>query len=258
MKVVILAGGAGTRLSEETEAKPKPMVEVGGKPILWHIMKIYSQHGFNDFIICLGYKGFVIKEYFHHYDLHLTDVTIDLRTNKVKKYESKAEPWKVTLVDTGIHTGTAGRIRRVQRYIGNRRFLLTYGDGVADVDLRAVLRTHQGKKKAVTVTAVQSTGRFGVLSLDKQDRVLRFREKPAGDTLWVNGGFFVCEPEVFDYLGSDESVMWEREPLTRLAEKNRVAAYKHRGFWKPMDTLRDKHELEALWIKGRAPWKIWK
>ena len=258
MKVVILAGGAGTRLSEETEAKPKPMVEVGGKPILWHVMKIYSHHGFNDFIICLGYKGFVIKEYFHHYDLHLTDVTIDLRTNRITKYESKAEPWKVTLVDTGLETGTGGRIRRARNYIGNSRFMLTYGDGVSDVDLRALLRLHQRQGKAVTVTAVQSVGRFGILGFDAAGRVAQFREKPKGDTVWINGGFFICEPEVFDYLGTDDACAWEREPLTRLAEEGRLAAHKHRGFWKPMDTLRDKHELEAMWNKGKAPWKIWK
>jgi len=256
MKVVILAGGAGTRLSEETEAKPKPMVEVGGKPMLWHIMKIYSQQGFNDFIVCLGYKGFVIKEYFHHYDLHASDITIDLRTRTMRKYASKAEPWKVTLVDTGFDSGTGGRIRRVQKYIGNRRFLMTYGDGVSDVDLRAVLKTHRDRGKAVTVTAVQSPGRFGVISFDRQERVKRFWEKPAGDTLWVNGGFFVCEPEVFRHIPED-TTMWERDTLAGLARRGMVAAHKHKGFWKPMDTLRDKNELEALWASGKAPWKTW-
>jgi glucose-1-phosphate cytidylyltransferase len=257
MKVVILAGGAGTRLSEETEIRPKPMVEVGGKPLLWHIMKIYSKYGFNDFIVCLGYKGFVIKEYFHHYDLHASDITIDLRTRTVKKYASKAEPWKVTLVDTGTDAGTAGRIKRVQSYVGRRRFMLTYGDGVSDVNLREVLKTHERKGKAVTITAVQSPGRFGVLGFDRKGHVAQFKEKPVGETNWINGGFFVCEPEVFDYLQGSDQMMWEREPLASLAQEGRVAAHKHMGFWKPMDTLRDKMEMEALWSSGRAPWKVW-
>ena len=257
MKVVILAGGAGTRLSEETEAKPKPMVEVGGKPMLWHIMKIYSQQGFNDFIVCLGYKGFVIKEYFHHYDLHLSDVTIDLRTNTTKKLASKAEPWTVTLVDTGIDTGTGGRMKRVQKYIGDRRFLMTYGDGVADVDLRKLLRTHERKGTAVTITAVQSPGRFGTIGFDDHGNVARFQEKPLGSASWINGGFFVCEPEVFRYIRGGARTMWEREPLAALTRDGRVGAYRHPGFWKPMDTLRDRREMEALWASGRAPWKIW-
>jgi glucose-1-phosphate cytidylyltransferase len=258
MKVVIFAGGAGTRLSEETDVRPKPMVEVGGKPMLWHIMKIYSHYGFNEFIICLGYKGYVIKEYFHHYDLHMSDVTIDLRANTLKKHKSEAEPWKVTLVDTGTDTMTGGRLDRVRQYIGKKRFMLTYGDGVADVDIPELVRSHVRARKTVTITTVRSPGRFGVLEFDKKGAVTRFQEKPVGGSLWVNGGFFVCEPEVFSYLDGGDACMWEFGPLSSLAEEGKVAAYKHAGFWKPMDTLRDRRELESLWATGNAPWKVWK
>ena len=256
MKVVILAGGFGTRLSEETDIKPKPMVEIGGKPILWHIMKIYSAHGFNDFVICLGYKGYVIKEYFANYFLHMSDVTIDLKNNQMEIHDVKAEPWKVTLVDTGLNTMTGGRIKRVQKYIGNDTFMLTYGDGVANINIKELLEFHKRHGKFATVTAVQPSGRFGALDLD-EGKVKAFKEKPKGDGAWINGGFFVLEPQVFDYINGDETI-WEREPLENLAKDGQLMAYKHTGFWKPMDTLRDKRELQVLWESGEAPWKIWK
>jgi glucose-1-phosphate cytidylyltransferase len=256
MKIVILAGGLGTRLSEETDIKPKPMVEIGGKPILWHIMKIYSQYGFNDFIICLGYKGYVIKEYFANYFLHQSDVTIDLQKNALEIHQSKAEPWKITLVDTGLNTMTGGRIKRVQNYVGDDTFLLTYGDGVGNVDLRALLDLHRSKKKLATVTSVQPSGRFGALHLGPGGNVLSFQEKPRGDGAWINGGFFVLEPGVFTYIASDETV-WEKEPLENLAKNGQLVAHTHAGFWQPMDTLRDKKHLEDLWNAGKAPWKVW-
>ena len=256
MKVVILAGGLGTRLSAETELRPKPMIEIGGKPILWHIMKIYSHYGFNDFIICLGYKGFMVKEYFHHYYMHLSDETIDLRKNKVQYHHSKAEPWKVTLVDTGIHTMTGGRIKQVQKYIGKETFMLTYGDGVSDVNIGALLKYHKKQGKLATVTAVQPSGRFGALDLDAKGRVVRFQEKPQGDCVWINGGFFVLEPGIFNFISGDETY-WEKEPLQNLADDNQLCAYKHAGFWKPMDTLREKNELEKAWSSGTAEWKVW-
>ena len=256
MKVIILAGGLGTRLSEETDIKPKPMVEIGGKPILWHIMKIYSHYGFSDFVICLGYKGYVIKEYFANYFLHQSDVTIDLKENKMEIHQSKAEPWKITLVDTGLNTMTGGRIKRVKKYIGNETFMLTYGDGVGNVDIHALLKFHQSHKKYATVTSVQPSGRFGALNLDNNKTVLSFQEKPRGDGSWINGGFFVLEPEVFDYIRSDETV-WEKEPLEGLAREGQLAAHIHTGFWQPMDTLRDKNQLEELWKDERAPWKLW-
>ncbi|MBK3333204.1 glucose-1-phosphate cytidylyltransferase [Persephonella atlantica] len=255
MKVVILAGGFGTRLSEETDIKPKPMVEIGGKPILWHIMKIYSTYGFNDFIICLGYKGYVIKEYFANYFLHMSDVTIDLKDNQIEVHNVKAEPWKVTLVDTGLNTMTGGRIKRVKDYVGNKTFMLTYGDGVGDINIKELLEFHKKHGKYATLTAVQPSGRFGALDLES-NQVKAFKEKPKGDGAWINGGFFVLEPQIFDYIKSDETI-WERDPLENLAKDGQLVAYKHTGFWKPMDTLRDKRELEALWQSGNPPWKVW-
>jgi glucose-1-phosphate cytidylyltransferase len=256
MKVVILAGGLGTRLSEETVLKPKPMVEIGDMPILWHIMKIYSSHGFNDFVICLGYKGYVIKEYFANYFLHKSDVTINLKENKLQVHDSFAEPWNITLVDTGLSTMTGGRIKRVKKHIGNETFLLTYGDGVADVNVQESLAYHQQSGKLCTVTAVQPSGRFGALNFGDKDDVTSFTEKPKGDGAWINGGFFVCEPGVIDYI-EDDATIWEREPLERIAGDNQMQAYKHHGFWKPMDTLRDKFELESEWQQGQAKWKTW-
>jgi len=257
MKVIILAGGFGTRLSEETDLKPKPMVEIGGKPILWHIMKIYSHFGFNDFIVCLGYKGYMIKEYFANYYIRYSDLTINLANNHVKVHDSHCEPWKVTLIDTGLNTQIGGRIKRVQEYIGNERFMVTYGDGVGDINIKELLEFHKKHGKYATVTAVQPSGRFGAMDISEQNVVNNFIEKPAGDGSWVNGGFFVLEPEIFDYIKGDETI-WEREPLENLAEEDQLVAYKHSGFWKPMDTLRDKRELEAMWNSGKAPWKIWK
>jgi len=256
MKVVLLAGGLGTRLSEETVLKPKPMVEIGGMPILWHIMKIYSAHGFNDFIICLGYKGYVVKEYFANYFLHKSDVTIDLVKNSMEVHDSQAEPWKITLVDTGNESMTGGRIKRIQRHIGNEPFMLTYGDGVSDVNLTELLSFHQKSEKYCTVTAVQPSGRFGALNITSDQSVHSFMEKPKGDGAWINGGFFVCQPEIFNYLESD-STIWEKEPMERIAHEGQMMAYNHSGFWKPMDTLRDKLELEEDWVQNKAKWKIW-
>ncbi len=254
MKVVILAGGLGTRLSEETELKPKPMVEIGGKPVLWHIMKIYSHFGFNDFIICLGYKGFLIKEFFSHYYLHESDVTIDLEKNDIEYHTTQAEPWRVTLIDTGLETMTGGRIKKIQKYIGNESFMLTYGDGVADVAIDKLLEYHKTNKKYATITTVQPSGRFGALDLDQESRVLSFKEKPRGDGAWINGGFFVLEPEIFDYIG-DFNTTWEREPLEKIAKDDQLMAFKHHGFWKPMDTLRDKRDLEDSGIREMPPGK---
>jgi glucose-1-phosphate cytidylyltransferase len=256
MKVVLLAGGLGTRLSEETVLKPKPMVEVGGMPILWHIMKIYSHHGFNDFVVCLGYKGYVVKEYFANYFLHKSDVTIDLKDNSLKVHDSQAEPWKITLVDTGNESMTGGRIKRIQSHIGNEPFLLTYGDGVGDVDITALVKFHQENKRLCTVTSVQPSGRFGALNILEDHSVHSFMEKPKGDGSWINGGFFVCEPKVFDYIEGD-STIFEREPMENIAKDGEMVAFKHEGFWKPMDTLRDKQELEEDWTKNKAKWKIW-
>lgn len=256
MKVVLLAGGLGTRLSEETSVKPKPMVEVGDKPILWHIMKTYSAYGFNEFIICLGYKGYYIKEYFANYFLHQSDVTIDLAKNVIETHESQAEPWKITLVDTGFSSMTGGRIKRIQKHVGNEPFLLTYGDGVGNVDIRRLIEHHHNNKKMLTVTAVQPSGRFGALNIDDGNLVTSFFEKPKGDGAWINGGYFVCEPEVFNHIEGDDTV-WEKEPMEEIARKGEMVAFKHNGFWKPMDTLRDKHELETEWNSGKAPWKIW-
>ena len=256
MKVVILAGGLGTRLSEETIVKPKPMVEIGGMPILWHIMKIYSSHGYNDFIICLGYKGYMIKEYFANYFLHQSDITIDLATNSLQVHDSAAEPWKITLVDTGKDSMTGGRIKRVQRHIGNEPFLLTYGDGVGDVDITALVAFHHRHGKLCTLTAVQPSARFGALDVGDDYTVQSFLEKPKGDGAWINGGFFVCEPGIFNYLEGDDTI-WERKPMETLAAERQMMAFKHDSFWKPMDTLRDKLELETAWNTGQAEWKSW-
>ncbi len=256
MKVVILAGGLGTRLSEETDARPKPMLEIGGKPILWHIMKIYSHYGFNEFIICLGYKGYMIKEYFANYFLHHSDVTIDLKENKIAVHDCKAEAWTITLVDTGVNTMTGGRIKKVKRYIGDETFMLTYGDGVANIDINALTEFHRRHGRYATITSVQPSGRFGALNLDDSNNVVSFLEKPRGDGASINGGFFVLNPPVFDYIAGDDT-LWEKEPLENLAKDGQLVAYRHDGFWKPMDTLRDKRELEGLWDSDKAAWKIW-
>lgn len=257
MKVVLLAGGLGTRLSEETDLKPKPMVEIGGKPILWHIMKMYSHYGFDDFIVCCGYKGFLIKEYFYHYYMHVSDVTIDMATNSIEYHATKAEPWKITLVDTGLSTMTGGRLARVRNYLDNEAFMLTYGDGVCDVDIKDLVEYHKKSGKLATLTAVQTAGKFGSLKIDEASAIRAFEEKPRGDGAWINGGFFVLEPGVFDHINGGDSTIWEREPLEALARDGQLGAYKHSGFWKPMDTLRDKIELEDMWGKGKAPWKKW-
>ncbi len=257
MKAVILAGGLGTRISEETHLKPKPMIEIGGKPVLWHILKIYSAHGVNEFVICLGYKGYVIKEYFANYFLHMSDVTFDMDQNKMEVHHHHAEPWKITLVDTGDKTLTGGRLKRVGDYVKDEKeFFFTYGDGVSDVDITALAAFHRQHGKLVTVTAVQPPGRYGSLDMGADGQVRGFVEKPKGDGGWINGGFFVLSPKVLEYLDNDET-SWEAEPLIRLAADRNVMAFEHNGFWQPMDTLRDKNNLEALWEKGKAPWKIW-
>jgi glucose-1-phosphate cytidylyltransferase len=255
MKAVILAGGLGTRLSEETTIKPKPMVEIGGKPILWHIMKIYSAYDINDFIVCLGYKGYLIKEYFANYFLHNADVTFDMANNQMQVHHKGADNWRVTLIDTGDQTMTGGRLKRVQSYLGDDDFCFTYGDGVSDVNLHQLLQFHQQQKTLATVTAVQPPGRFG--SLDMQDnKITSFKEKPQGDGTWINGGFFILSPKVLEYIDNDETI-WERTPLEKLAQEGQLSAFVHRGFWQPMDTLRDKTYLEELWNTGQAPWKVW-
>ena len=257
MKVVILAGGFGTRLAEETGVKPKPMVEIGDKPILWHIMKIYSAHGFNDFIICLGYKGYYIKQYFSNYLLQMSNVSFDFGNGKTEFHENSSEPWKVTLVETGLHTMTGGRIKRIKNYIGNQTFLLTYGDGLTDLDINDTIKFHRSQQTLATLTAVQPPGRFGVFMLEEgQNHVSAFREKPTGDGAWINGGFFVLEPAVIDYIKEDSTV-WEREPMENLARERKLSAYRHYGFWQNMDSLRDKNVLEEHWQSGKAPWKIW-
>ena len=255
MKAVILAGGLGTRISEETGSRPKPMVEIGGKPILWHILKIYSHHGINEFIICCGYKGYVIKEYFANYFLHTSDVTFDMSDNSVQVHTRKAEPWKVTLVDTGDATFTGGRLARVRQYLDSEPFCFTYGDGVADVNVSKQIAFHKQHGKLATVTAVQPPGRYGAL-LREGTRVQGFQEKPPGDGAWINGGFFVLSPKVIDSIEGDQS-SWEGRPLESIAQSNQLEAYEHRGFWQPMDTLRDKNHLEELWSSGKAPWKTW-
>ena len=255
MKAVILAGGLGTRLSEETVIKPKPMVEIGGKPILWHIMKGYAAHGINDFVVCLGYKGYVIKEYFANYFLHQSDVTFDLALNRMEVDHNQAESWRVTLVDTGEQTMTGGRIKRVARFL-DEDFCLTYGDGVSDVDIGKLIAFHRAQGTLATLTAVQPPGRFGALVMEGQN-VTSFQEKPQGDGAWINGGFFVLSPRVIDLIDGDATI-WEREPMERLARSGQMSAHLHRGFWQPMDTLRDKSQLEALWNSGKAPWKVWR
>lgn len=258
MKVVLLAGGLGTRLMEETEARPKPMVEIGGKPILWHIMKIYETYGYNDFVICLGYKAQIIKEYFLNYYLYNSDVTIELAKNTVDVHFSNSESFKVTLVDTGLHTNTAGRIKRIQKYVQDETFMLTYGDGVADLNINELLTFHKSHGKLVTLTSVQTPGRFGNLEIGATGVVNHFIEKPQGDGMWINAGFFVMEPGVFDYLEGDmDDVQWEKRPLIDIANNGELGAFKHIGFWKPMDALRDRIELEELWATGNAKWKIW-
>jgi glucose-1-phosphate cytidylyltransferase len=255
MKAVILAGGLGTRLSEETVLKPKPMVEIGGMPILWHIMKTYSSYGVNDFVVCLGYKGYMIKEYFANYFLHMSDVTFDMADNKMEVHEASAEPWKVTLVDTGQDTMTGGRMKRVAAYLGDEDFCFTYGDGVADVDIAKLIQFHKAQGTLATVTSVKPPGRFGALDI-AHDKITGFQEKPQGDGASINGGYFVLSPKVIDYI-TDSTTTWEREPLERLASEGQLSAYKHEGFWQPMDTLRDRTLLEELWKSGNAPWKIW-
>jgi glucose-1-phosphate cytidylyltransferase len=259
MKAVILAGGYGTRISEESSVRPKPMVEIGGKPILWHIMKIYSTHGINDFIICCGYKAYLIKEYFANYFLHTADITFDMRDNSMQVHSAQAEPWRVTLIDTGEKTMTGGRLKRVAQYIGNEQFCMTYGDGVSDVDITALIAFHNDQRTLATLTAVQPPGRFGAFTLSREQRqITSFKEKPKGDGegAYVNGGYFVLSPGVFDIIEGDDTV-WEREPLEILAHKGQLAAYQHHGFWQPMDTLRDKNYLEEIWQSGAAPWKVW-
>lgn len=257
MKAVILAGGLGTRLSEETELKPKPMVEIGGRPILWHIMKIYSHYGINDFIILTGYKSHVIKDYFINYYTRYSDITVDLLNNSVELHKTRTEPWRVTMLYTGADTMTGGRIAKAKEYLKNERFLLTYGDGVADINIESLIKHHKLSGKIATLTAVQPSGKFGALNIDKSDNILSFKEKPQGDGAWINGGFFVCEPDIFNYLKNDVNCVFEKEPLENLANNNELNAYKHSGFWRPMDTLRDKKELTEMWMTGKAPWAIW-
>jgi glucose-1-phosphate cytidylyltransferase len=254
-RAVILAGGFGTRISEESHLKPKPMIEIGGRPILWHILKIYSAHGINDFVICGGYKEYVIKEYFSNYFLHMSDITFDTQHNKVEIHYRRAEPWRVTLVDTGLNTMTGGRLKRVREYVGDEPFCMTYGDGVSDVDIRALIRFHEAQGTLATVTAVQPAARFGALDIDGT-RVRAFEEKPKGDGNWINGGFFVLDPRVIDYIEGDATI-WERAPLERLAAEEQLSAFKHDGFWAALDTLRDKNHLEEAWASGSPPWKVW-
>ena len=259
MKAVVFAGGFGTRISEESGVRPKPMVEIGGKPILWHILKIYSHHGVNDFIICCGYKSYVIKEFFSNYFIHTSDVTFDLANNKLEVHNNKSEPWRITLVETGEDTMTGGRLKRVKDYVGSETFCLTYGDGVSDVNISELIKFHKDQKTKATLTAVQQPGRYGAFTLGPEDIMINnFKEKPlTGETPWINGGYFVCEPSVFDLIEGD-STTWEKEPMENLALTGNLAAYKHTGFWQSMDTLRDKHLLEDIWKSGKAPWKVWK
>lgn len=257
MKVVILAGGFGTRLSEETQLRPKPMTEIGEHPVLWHIMKTYSYYGYNDFVILLGYKGYYIKEYFANYFLHNSDVTIDLANNSMQIHNNNSEPWKVTLLETGLHTMTGGRLKRAQSFIGQEPFMLTYGDGVCDINIHDLVAFHKEKKSLMTVSSVLPEGRFGVLEINEQQLVNRFFEKPQGDGGWINAGYFVCEPGVFDYIPEDDSCIFEREPMEKLAADGHLVAYQHTGFWKCMDTLRDKTQLNQLWNEQKAKWKVW-
>lgn len=255
MKAVILAGGLGTRISEETSVRPKPMIEIGGKPILWHIMKLYSTHNIHNFVICLGYKGYVIKEYFANYFLHMSDVTLDINNNKMEIHQNNAEPWLITLVETGEKTMTGGRIKRIANHVGNEDFCLTYGDGVSDVNISELIAFHKRQKGLATLTAIQPPGRFGSLIMDNE-RITGFKEKPQGDGGWINGGFFVLSPQVNNYIQDDDTI-WEKDPLERLAAEGELSAFHHDGFWHPMDTLRDKNYLEELWESGKAPWKTW-
>ena len=255
MKAVLLAGGLGTRISEESHLKPKPMIEIGGKPIIWHIMKIYSAYGVNEFVVCLGYKGYMMKEYFANYFLHQSDVTFDMANNKMRVHQNSAEPWQVTLVDTGDATMTGGRLKRVQAYLGDEDFCFTYGDGVSDIDIGKLIAFHQAHGGHATLSAVQPPGRFGALNFEGT-RVTSFEEKPQGDGGWINGGFFVLSPKVFDYI-ADDTTIWERQPMERLASDGELQVFFHKGFWQPMDTLRDKNHLEELWASGKAPWKRW-
>ena len=257
MKVLLLAGGLGTRLSEETDLKPKPMVEIGGKPILWHIMKTYSQYGFNEFVVLLGYKGYYIKEYFANYFLHQSDVTIDMSNGKMEILNNHSEPWKITLLDTGIDSMTGGRIKRAHDFIGNEPFMLTYGDGVSDVNIEKLVIFHKSHGKLMTITSAQPEGRFGALNIEENGNVSSFLEKPKGDGGWINAGFFVCEPKVFDYITEGDSTIFEQIPLQNLAKDGEIHTFKHKGFWKPMDTLRDKQQLQKLWEEKKAPWKVW-
>jgi glucose-1-phosphate cytidylyltransferase len=255
MKAVILAGGLGTRISEETHLKPKPMVEIGGKPILWHVMKIYAAHGINDFVICAGYKGYVIKEYFANYFLHMSDVTFDMKDNRMEVHHRRSEPWRVTIADTGDATMTGGRLKRVREYLGDDTFCFTYGDGVGDVNITELVAFHKRERRLATLTGVQPPGRYGALGIE-DSRVTSFQEKPVGDGGWINGGFFVLEPKVVDYI-EDDATIWERKPMERLAAEGQMGVYKHTGYWQPMDTLREKQQLEEYWASGKAPWKIW-
>lgn len=258
MKVVILAGGLGTRISEETVIKPKPMIEIGGKPIIWHIMKIYAHYGFNEFVVCLGYKGHLIKEYFINYFLYNSDITVELEKNVVDVHFTNSESFKVTLVDTGLETNTAGRIKKIQKHVKDETFMLTYGDGVADLNINDLLKFHKSSGRLATLTSIQLPGRFGNIETTESGHVTRFQEKPEGDGVWINGGFFVLEPGIFDYLKGDvETVQWEKKPLIEIANDGQLSAFKHGGFWKCMDAMRDKIELEELWSNNNAPWKIW-
>lgn len=257
MKVLLLAGGLGSRLSEETVLKPKPMVEIGGYPILWHIMKIYSSYGFNDFVVLTGYKSHVIKDYFINYYQQYSDITVDMQQNSVEIHKTRNEPWRVTMLYTGQNTMTGGRIKKAQHYVGSEPFMLTYGDGVSNINIKKLLQSHQSSGCLATMTAVQPTGRFGALQLAKNGIITSFAEKPRGDGSWINGGFFVCQPEVFNYIEDGDNVIFERDPLEKLAAAGQLHAYKHEGFWQPMDTLRDKMELTELWKSGKAPWKVW-
>lgn len=258
MKVVIFAGGFGTRLMEETEARPKPMVEIGGKPILWHILKMYAQHGYNDFVVCLGYKAAYIKDYFYNFYLHNSDVTIELSNNSIQVHNSTTESFKITLIDTGLHTNTAGRLKRIQQYVNDETFMLTYGDGVSDINIKELIEFHKSHGRLATLTSVQVPGRFGNLDIKGNGEVEKFVEKPEGDGMWINGGFFVLEPGIFKYLdGNMDEVQWEKGPLGEIANDNQLAAFKHHGFWKCMDALRDRIELEAMWNSNNAKWKTW-
>ncbi len=259
IQAVILAGGMGTRISEETHLRPKPMIEIGGRPILWHILKIYSSHGISDFIICAGYKGYIIKEYFANYFLHMSDVTFDMSRNAMEVHTHNAEPWRVTIIDTGEESMTGGRLARVRPYLNGNTFCFTYGDGVADINIQKLIAFHKLRGKLATLTAVQPPGRYGALGFaaDDSDCVAAFQEKPEGDGAWINGGFFVLEPQVLDLLTDGDATVWERGPLETLVREKQLSAFRHRGFWRPMDTMRDKLELESLWGKGSAPWKTW-